>query len=424
MPTLRGWLVAGTGAALWAIGRIFGADPLEQMALALLALVCVAVLVVRRRGQDLEAGRTVVPERATTGQPVSVTIELHNRSSKPAPLLLVEDRIPLELAGRARFSIAGLEAAGRRSATIQLTPRRRGRYELGPLRVSIVDPFGLAAVHTRPVGSSALLVYPRVEKLRLPREFGHQRTTAMAERRQPTGSRGEDFYTLREYIEGDDLRKIHWPSTAKLQRFMIRQEETPWHQRATVVLDDRSEAHGGFGEHSSFERAVEAAASVLALYERSGYSFAFGTALSGTTPPGRGREHLHRALDLLSELSTATGPHALGTRLAELQAGAGGEGVLIVVTGSADHSVAKAAARSLRAFRDVVVISFPAHRFGGLDTRARWEAEKTTLESVRLITRSGGRAIVLGPGEPLGPVWSGTRGGKREGVWERKPELV
>ena len=59
---------------------------------------------------------------------------------------------------------------------------------------------------------------------------------------------------MREYVEGDDLRKIHWPATAKRGGFMIRQEETPWHTRATILLDDRVESHGGIGESSSFER--------------------------------------------------------------------------------------------------------------------------------------------------------------------------
>ncbi len=425
MPTLRGWFVLAIGAVLWITGRVFGADPLEQTAFSLLALVGIAVVVARRRGQSLDATRTIAPERATTRQPVSLTIELRNRASAPAPVLLVEDRIPLELSGRARFSIAGLEAAGHRRATVDLTPRKRGRYEVGPLTVSIVDPFGLAAVHRRPVGTSSFMVYPRVEKLSLPRELGHQRTTASAERRQPTGSSGEDFYTLREYIEGDDLRKIHWPSTAKLQRFMIRQEETPWHQRATIVLDDRSEAHGGFGEHSSFERAVEAAASVLALYERAGYSFVFATALQGTTAAGRGAGHLQRSLDLLAEIATGAGPDALAIKLAELEAGRR-EGVLVVVTGTLESSIAPAVVRCQRVFRDVGVISFPGHRFGSQDTRARWEAERQTLVAVRLISRSGGRAMVLGPGEPLGPVWSRTErpGGRTEEQWERKPELV
>ncbi|MFN2526630.1 MAG: DUF58 domain-containing protein [Actinomycetota bacterium] len=426
MPTIRGWFVAAIGGALWTTGRAFGADPLEQAAAALLALVLIAVLVVRRRGHQLATTRTIAPERATTGQPVSVTIELTNRADTPAPLLLVEDRIPLELSGRARFSVAGLEAGGTRVARIDLTPRRRGRYEIGPLTVSIVDPFGIAAVRTRPQGPSSFVVYPRVEKLRLPRELGHQRTTAVAERRRPTGSRGEDFYTLREYDEGDDLRKIHWPSTAKLQRFMIRQEETPWHQRATVLLDDRSEVHGGFGEHSSFERAVEAAAAVVSLYERAGYNFVFATALRGTTAVGRGPSQLQKALDVLAEIRPGRGSEALRTRLAEFESGRAGEGILVVIGGSVDSAIATALTRCRRVFRDVVLVSFPGHRFGSLDTRARWDAERTTLDSVRLVARGGGRAIVLGPGEPLSQAWSGGdraagRGGES---WARKPEPV
>src|ERR671919_2306011 len=253
MPTARGWLTIGLGAALWGAGRTFGAGPLEQIGFSLLVLVVIATVIVNSRRHRLEVHRRVSPERARSGQPVEVRLAIRNEGRGSAPLLLLDDRIPLELAGNARFALNGVEPGGRRETTYEIRPPRRGRYEIGPLDISFVDPFGLAQTHFEVIGSTPLLVHPRIETLALPRDLGHHRSMSMSALRQLSGARGEDFYTLREYVEGDDLRKIHWPSTAKRGRPMIRQEETPWHTRATIMYDDRAESHDAIGGASSFE---------------------------------------------------------------------------------------------------------------------------------------------------------------------------
>jgi uncharacterized protein (DUF58 family) len=70
---------------------------------------------------------------------------------------------------------------------------------------------------------------------------------------------GEEFLTLRGYEVGDDLRRVHWRSTARVGDLMIRQDEAQWRARAIVVLDTRPDAH----DAASFETAVEATASIV-----------------------------------------------------------------------------------------------------------------------------------------------------------------
>src|SRR5438270_830794 len=70
---------------------------------------------------------------------------------------------------------------------------------------------------------------------------------------------GDEFYALRAYEVGDDLRRVHWPSTARRDDLMIRQHEMPWQGRATVLLDVRQGAH----TEQSLEQAVSATASLL-----------------------------------------------------------------------------------------------------------------------------------------------------------------
>jgi uncharacterized protein (DUF58 family) len=354
---------------------------------------------------------------------------VRNRGTGSAPLLLIEDQVPSGLSGRARFALRGVEGRGTRDASVTLTAARRGRYEIGPMEVAIVDPFGLARLRHTAVGSTRFIVHPRVEPLAMPRDLGDRRSLSLSTLRQPTGARGEDFYTLREYVEGDDLRKIHWTSTAKRGRYMIRQEETPWQTRATVLLDDRDGAHDGFGDLSSFERAVEAAASLVDLYHRSGYGYRLAAAHDAGVPSAKRSEHWSRCLDLLATIGTgraeAGEDTALVARLTELEAGTTAEASLVVVGGSLGAREAAAITRCRRRFREVTVILFPAHRFSSQTTKSRWEGEKRLNEAVRLLTRSGARAVALGPEDGLGAAWAGLSPVRpQEATWGRRPELV
>jgi uncharacterized protein (DUF58 family) len=400
---------------------------LEQVAFALLILVAIAVAVVRLGKHDLGVNRDISPERARAEQPVTVALTVHNRGRGTTPLVLLDDRLPLELPGRARFTLHGIEPDGHRQATYTVRPPRRGRYELGPLNITFVDPFGLARLRGKAVESSGFLAHPRIEMLTLPRDPSRQRSHAVSALRQLTGARGEDFYTMREYAHGDDLRKIHWPSTAKRQKPMIRQEETPWHTRATVVIDDRAAPYAGFSE-SPFERVVEATASIVDLYSRSGYSFRLMGAHDPGVPSARGSDQLWRCLDRLAVIAPVRdAPDALAARLAALESTPSAEGALFLVTGTLSGEIVARLIRCSGRFKQVIVVSFPAHRFGSAPTKRRWEGERQTVEAVRMLSRTGGNVLVLGPEDSLTSGWASLsrtppRGG--DGSWERKPELV
>ncbi len=432
MPTARGWLVAFSGLVAWVVGRGFGAGPVEQIGIALVVLVAIASAVVRLGRYELTLTRRLQPARCRAGQKVTVAIEVFNAGAGPAPLVLLEDALPAVLSTRARFALHGIETQGKRAVAYDVVPSRRGRYALGPTEVIYLDPFGLARVVRPSAARSDLLVHPRVEELSLPRDFGRQRSLVVSALRSPSGPRGEDFYTLREYAEGDDLRKVHWPSTARLGKYMIRQEETSWRTRSTILVDDRSEAHEGLGESSSFERAVEAAASLAALYQRASFTYRLLSANHDGLLPGRGSRHFTQCLDLLATLEPKPGPapgeDPLAVRLAQLQSGTVAEGTLVAVLGgSVSAGVATGLGLCGRRFSQVIAIIYPSHRFGGGDTRDRWDGERRTMEVVRLLTRTGVGTVVLGPGDRLGAGWDVLSGGARRGgerTWAPKPELA
>lgn len=429
MPTLRGWLVAATGLGVALAGRALGAQLVEQVGVGVLTLPVVAAVVVWMSGQDVVVERTVTPARTYAGRPVTITLDISNRGRSRTPLLLFEDHLPWELTGRARFAVQGVESNGTRATSLTVRPPRRGRYEVGPLRVSILDPFALVRRSYVASGVTDFLVYPKVEPLAMPRDRGEQRSLAVSALRQPTGARGEDFYTLREYVEGDDLRKVHWPATARTDKVMIRQEETPWHTRATVLLDDRSSP--GEKNGAGFDRAVEVTASVCDLYGRAGYNFRLVGAHDRGVGVARGKDHLHRCMDLLASIPSQPPspgqPDPMMVRLAELEGGASAEGTLVVVAGALGPAEAAQLARCRRRFRQILVVLLPEHRFTHGSTRRRWDGERDVREVVTLLARSSIRCLVLGPDESVASSWASLSGRATVGDeerWDLKPELA
>ena len=149
-------------------------------------------------------------------------------------------------------------------AAYRLPTDRRGLVQIGPLQVVVGDPFGLTSLATVAAPTVALTVYPHIDQIDpLPYTTGHD---PLAGARQPNslGRTGEDFYALRPYVVGDDLRRIHWPSSARHDELLVRQNELPWQGRTTVLLDVRKAAHSG----DSLEVAVSAAASIVAATAR------------------------------------------------------------------------------------------------------------------------------------------------------------
>lgn len=323
--TRRGWGVGGGALVLLAAGRTLGLVELYVLAAACAGLVLAAVVSILTRRVDLEASRQLHPPRVHAGDNSRVELFIRNRARRRAPVLVLRDALdggPRQ----ARFLLPPLEPGQADRASYRLPADRRGVFEIGPLLAERSDPFGLARRSSVIAATTELTVYPRVDRLRpLPDSPGrdHHHTTPQA---AAVGPAGEDFYALRAYQQGDDLRRVHWPSTARLGELMIRQHEVPWQGRATVVLDDRARAHTG----DTFEDALSAAASILTACWQHGAVVRLVTS-GGDTGFGTGTGHLETALAQLAVLEPAP-EGALGSLLLADRAA---DGAVAVVTTTA-----------------------------------------------------------------------------------------
>ncbi len=262
-------------------------------------------------------------------------------------------RDPVSGTRGALLHLAPLSPGGRARAAYRLPTAKRGVIGIGPLTVQISDPFGLTAVTTKAAAATDLTVYPKVETIRPLHQTHGRDPHAGAEHPNALGHQGEDFYALRPYVVGDDLRRVHWPSTARHDELMVRQDELPWQGRVTVLLDVRRGAHST----ESLEDAVSAAASVItASWRRRDLARLLVT--DGTDSGfAAGHPHVEAIMEYLATVNLS-GTASMRAVIESLAHNPGGGGALVVVVGNVPTAEMDAFVRLRRRFSSVIVVVF------------------------------------------------------------------
>ncbi|WP_076473605.1 DUF58 domain-containing protein [Micromonospora avicenniae] len=260
--TARGIGLLVAAVVLLGVGGRFAYPELTLLGAAAGVAVGYAALVAAWRPR-LTVIRTASPDRVGRGEPATMELTVRNTGRLRAVNLLAEDRcddrwVPVPLL-RLR--------PGRDTAVRYDVPTvRRGVVRVGPLRVTRRDPLGLVA-SARPYGGSVpIWVHPRIHPLNaVPTGAGRSldgRTDAV-----PHGS--ITFDSLREYVIGDELRRVHWRTSARVGELMVRENVDTSLPRIVVLLDNRAAAHPyGGGPSESFEACCEAAASIITAAHR------------------------------------------------------------------------------------------------------------------------------------------------------------
>jgi uncharacterized protein (DUF58 family) len=394
--TLRGRAFLAAGVTAVACAVVLGQPMLTRVGILLAAVPLLTATVVGRGRYRLALVRTVTPDLVAAGQAARVQLALTNEGRTPTGVLLLEDQVPYVLGTRPRFVLEGIGHGWRRHVTYQVRSDVRGRFEIGPMTVRVSDPFGMVELGRAFRTTATLTVTPKTVSLpSIPMGgawtgSGDNRPRAFA-----TGS-AEDV-TVREYRHGDELRRVHWPSSAKLGELMVRREEQPWQSRATLFLDNRIIAHRGQGIASSLEAAVSMTASVALHLSQRGFTVRLVTA-TGEDP---GASWHFRAAQLntgpLLEALAVVQPTAQTVIDTGWLSEATQGGLLVAVFGSledADSGVLRRmqhhAASALAVALDVTAWTTPLA--GGTG-------------AVPVLTRQGWRAVPLRPGDRFENVW-------------------
>ncbi|MEW1995681.1 DUF58 domain-containing protein [Streptomyces coelicoflavus] len=404
----RSFLAAGVAAAVCAY--VLGQSDLLRVGLLLgvLPLVCAAVLY--RTRYRVAGSRRLSPGRVPAGSEARVHLRVDNVSRLPTGLLMLQDRVPYVLGPRPRFVLDRVEPGGRREVSYRVRSDLRGRYPLGPLQLRLTDPFGLCELTRSFSAHDTLTVIPRVEALppvRLSGEAkgygeGRQRSLALA---------GDDDVIPRGYRYGDDLRRVHWRSTARYGELMVRREEQPQRARCTVLLDTRVVAFDGTGPDSAFEWAVSGAASVLVHMLERGFSVRLLTG-TGDSVPGEGADGFAGAgqgtadaaglmLDTLAVID-----HSDGTGLSSAYdtLRGGNEGLLVAFFGDLDEEQAAVAAKMRQRSGGALAFVLDSETWSREPADVPGPSE-ASAGRLRMLRESGWTAVTVPRGATVEEVW-------------------
>jgi uncharacterized protein (DUF58 family) len=310
----------------------------------LLLLLLLAIAYVVRR-PHLEIDRQIHPARVPKGEAAIVYLSLRNlgrhtlrgtQAHQPYGSRLIETPLPNLLGGQ-----SGIR-------TYRLPTARRGVFRIGPVEVSRSDPFGLAQTRQRFAGDTELWVYPKIYQLR---SLASGTTRNLEGPTTDTAQEGTvTFHRLREYVIGDDLRMIHWKSTAKMGQLMIRQNVDTSQPYTAVLLDNRPSVYSA----ESFEIAVDLAASVITSAGEGKSPVQFRTT-SGQVVGGTTHADLHMLLDVLT-IVTPSRDGSIDEQLGLLRRDRGGTGLVVVTGPLAEEELPRIASMKQR-FQRVVVVS-------------------------------------------------------------------
>ncbi|MDQ1642598.1 MAG: hypothetical protein QOJ90_1949 [Actinomycetota bacterium] len=406
--TTRGRSFLAAGVATFFAAMVLDQHDLLRIAVLLIALPLVSAWVVARTRYRLSSQRRLLNGRVAAGRETTVTLILENISRLPTGLLLVEDRVPYVLGSRPRFVLDRVEPRGRREVAYAVRSDVRGRFDLGPLSIRLTDPFGMCELHRAFTARDTLVVTPPVSPLPLVQLAGEWAGSGES-RARAIATAGEDDAGTREYRQGDDLRRVHWRSTARLGQLMVRREEQPWQSRCTVLLDSRTRAHRGEGPASSFEWAVAAAASIGVHLVRHGYHVRLLTDTGGNVASaahdasGIGSDFEGALLDALAVMGRSTNQTFQDAATA-LRRG-GGDGLLVAVLGTVSPDEAHQLARLRHGSAAAVAVLLDSTTWSPLSESARAGAQREFDGSVRLLRASGWRVVPAVAGDLLADLW-------------------
>jgi hypothetical protein len=328
-----------------------------------------------------------------------VTIDLTNDGRMPTGLLLLEDQVPYVLGSRPRFVVDRMGPRWKRQIGYVVRSDVRGKFTVGPMKVRLSDPFGMVELDRTFQTVSKLVVTPRVIPLP-PVPLSGAWTGSGDNRPRAFASGSAEDVTVREYRRGDDLRRVHWRSSAHAGELMVRREEQPWQSRATLFLDNRKIAHAGSGAASSLEHAVVVAASIGVHLIQRGFNVRLVTAAGEETAP---LWHEHGAmgaetgplLESLAVVTEVTHPHI---DVKWLQDG-GHSGLLIGVLGLVAEHDQPVLTRMRHSAAAAMAFALDVPAWG----RAHQVAAGTPV--VPWLTGHGWRAVSAGPRDPVPSTW-------------------
>ena len=251
---------------------------------------------------DFKLDRKIIPDETFGDEDILVELRIRNLTRAAIGNLeiheVLDDRIIPEKG--TNITPASIGANDEAQVLFEFPSPPRANYQIGPMIVRARDPFGFYLTEKK-LGAESLSVMPRPERIRgaqlRPRHVGPWPGVIPS---RVLGI-GTEFYSLREYVPGDDPKRINWKASARYNQLITNETEAERVTDIMIVLDTDVTFFGPT-ESELFERGVQAAASMASLLLKQGNRV--GLVLQGgergSIPAGFGKRHERRILYLLA----------------------------------------------------------------------------------------------------------------------------
>lgn len=260
--TRRGWGVLAVAVFLAVPAGLLGSREMATLTACGLVAVVLAIAWVARRPR-LEVSREIYPTRVMRNDEAIARISVANRAFLPST-----PAVGLDPCGPSvtEIDLPRLAPGRQRARTYELPTGRRGQFTVGPLRIARVDPLGLAHRVQQQGSTETLWVHPLQHPVGTVGGGRVRRLDGPEIDRLPHGT--ITFHALREYVRGDELRHIHWRTSARIGQLMVREHIDVSVPVITLLVDNRAAVH----DEQSFEDALEVVASLVVAAARERYA--------------------------------------------------------------------------------------------------------------------------------------------------------
>lgn len=298
------------------------------------ALIALSYFWTRSAVDSLHIRRILASKSAATGDEIREEFYLTNRGRLPILLIELDDHSTLP--GYTASVAENLDARQTKRWFSTGTALRRGLFQLGPMTVRTGDPFGIFTAEFSFPQSNSFVVYPPISVMpdfQIPAGSQFGSTRSLKRTQQITS----DASGIREFAPGDPLKRIHWLSTARTGRIMVKEFDLEPSAGVWIILDMHRSVQAGHGDESTEEYAVKIASALAYQQVREGK--AVGLAAFGRDrillEPQRGTGQLWKVLENLA-LVAAAGTVPFDRLLSELVPALGRGMSVVAVTPSAD----------------------------------------------------------------------------------------
>jgi len=342
------------------------------------------------------------PTRLYEGETTQVSLTVRNSSILPKFFLELADSLPSSLGEGTPMFASGLRPKQTIRASYPIRPEKRGVYPLGPVLLAASDPMGVVTLHRRVPVPGEILVYPIFPRLSRFSSAGMETIGASLSSGASASGSSLDFYNIRDYMPGDEFRRIHWKSTARTGSPKVVERERPSLSHVFAILYFPPGTNPGQGKHSPLEYAIKLTAGLAWAVVEAGGTFTLALPSQDGLPNHltlKSRSRFTELLELLARVEEPSSPIS-PSPLPRFEGSFRRSRDIVVFAGEVDSSLSSALEFPRASGASVRLVTFDGPSF-------RPEENSVFGMAARLphsLLRSSDHPIIVRKGEDLGKV--------------------